>query len=548
MRKKERNGPLSVHAIAGTHVVLLGIDMQEEASRGVLGFAIERTDYTEDERYWLRSLKTFEETDPGVPGLLVSTLEHPFQSFLWGDYTAKTRHSYTYRVVAMRGKPKRLEQSEEAEVRIDTEDDGAGEHAVFFNRGVAGSQAYSRKFGDKAPDEVPNGEAWRWLSRGLEEALLAFIGKAQGERYTLKAALYEFQYEPVLEAFGAVSDSGADVKIVYDARTTKSKKDPAEANREAIANTAIESLVIPRRATPSYIAHNKFAVLLEDGQPREVWTGSTNITAGGIFGHSNVGHVVRDPAVAAKYHTYWEKLTDDPEAADLRPSVEEVTPVPEGLPEADKTTVLFSPRSSLRALEWYAERMDKEREDEEKNALFLTAAFGISEQIERVLEEDKDYLRYVLLEKEDEDMEILSRDPDNRFAVGAKYGDTRLGSLLAERLTGLNSNVIYVHTKYALIDPLGDDPLVITGSANFSEPSTKENDENMLLIRGDKRVADVYVGEFMRLFDHFFVRNLVSRQRDPSTLRHTHLRPDDSWSRAHYRDGPRQKERLYFAG
>ena len=62
-----------------------------------------------------------------MPGLLVSTLEHPFQSFLWGDYTAKTRHSYTYRVVAMRGKPKRLEQSEEVEVRIDTEDDGAGE-------------------------------------------------------------------------------------------------------------------------------------------------------------------------------------------------------------------------------------------------------------------------------------------------------------------------------------------------------------------------------------------------------------------------------------
>ena len=169
------NGPLSVHAIAGTYGVLLGIDMEEAASRGVLGFAIERTDHTEDERYWLRGLRTFEQTDPGVPGVLVSTLEHPFQSFLWGDYTAKTRHSYTYRVVAMRGKPKKLEQREEVEVRIETEDDAAEKHAVFFNRGVAGSQAYSRKFGNRAPDDVPGGEAWRWLSRGLEEALLAFI-------------------------------------------------------------------------------------------------------------------------------------------------------------------------------------------------------------------------------------------------------------------------------------------------------------------------------------------------------------------------------------
>lgn len=543
MRNKAKSGPLSVRAIAGAHVVLLGIDMEETASRGVLGFAIERTDHTEDERYWLRGLRTFEETAPGVPGLLVSTLEHPFQSFLWGDYTAKTRHSYTYRVVAMRGKQKKLERGEEVEVGIETEDDAAGRHAVFFNRGVAGSQAYARRFGNRPPDEVPGGEAWRWLSRGLEEALLAFIGQAQGERHALRAALYEFQHEPVLRAFGAARDGGADVKVVYDARTTGSKKHPAEGNREAIADAGIGDLVIPRTATPSYIAHNKFVVLLEDGEPRQVWTGSTNMTAGAIFGHSNVGHIVRDPGVAAKYLSYWEELSRDPEARALRPPVEEATPVPEGVPEADEVTVLFSPRSSLRALEWYTERMD-----EAETSFFLTAAFGLNELVERVLEEDKDYLRYVLLEKEDEDMEVLGRDPDNRFAVGATYGDTPLGGMLAERLTGLNRHVMYVHTKYALVDPLTDDPLVITGSANFSDASTKNNDENMLVVRGDTRVADVYLGEFMRVFNHFFARNLVGRQRDPATSRLTHLSPDDSWRRPHYRDGPQQKERVYFAG
>jgi len=345
-----------------------------------------------------------------------------------------------------------------------------------------------------------------------------------------------------LEAFGAARDRGADVKIVYDDRRTGSKKYPSEKNREAIAEAGIEDLVIPRAATPSYIAHNKFVVLLEDGEPRQVWTGSTNITAGAIFGHSNVGHVVRDPAVAAKYLSYWQKLAGDPEAKALRPWVEETTPVPESVPEAG-TSTLFSPRSSPQALDWYAQRMG-----EAGSAVFLTAAFGISEPIERVLKEDRDYLRYVLLEKEDEDMAVLYRDPDNRFAVGGTYGDTPLGRLLAERLTGLNSNVFYVHTKYVLIDPLGDDPLLITGSANFSEPSTTRNDENMLVIRGDSSVADVYLGEFMRLFNHFFVRDLVRRQQDPSYSRQTHLSTDDSWREAYYREGPQQKERLYFAG
>jgi hypothetical protein len=70
----------------------------------------------------------------------------------------------------------------------------------------------------------------------------------------------------------------------------------------------------------------------------------------------------------------------------------------------------------------------------------------------------------------------------------------------------------------------------------------------MLVIRGDARVADIYLGEFMRLFNHFFVWYLVNRQQDPATSRLTHLSPNDSWRVAHYRDGPQQKERLYFAG
>lgn len=162
MRNKAKRGPVSVHAISGTHVVLLGIDMAEESSEGLLGFAIERADLTEGERYWLYGFKTFEgaAVDPGTP---VSTLKHPFQSFFWGDYTAKPAHSYRYRVVAMHGEPGALRQDESVEVEVGTEDPDAGVHAVHFNRGVAGSQAYARKFGNRPPGDVGE-EAWAWLS------------------------------------------------------------------------------------------------------------------------------------------------------------------------------------------------------------------------------------------------------------------------------------------------------------------------------------------------------------------------------------------------
>lgn len=61
-----------------------------------------------------------------------------------------------------------------------------------------------------------------------------------------------------------------------------------------------------------------------------------------------------------------------------------------------------------------------------------------------------------------------------------------------------------------LLDPLSDDPIVVTGSPNFSDASTRRNDKNMLVIRGDTRVADIYLGKFMRLFNHFYFRFIAA--------------------------------------
>ena len=564
MRRKAQNGPLSVHAIAGSYVTMLGINMEEASAQGVLGFAIERTDHTNKNRKdWLAGFKTF----PGAniaKGALVSSHEHPIQSFQWCDFTTRKNHEYTYRVVAMRGTPGALTDGEDVSVRIQMENEDEGTHAVYFNRGVAGSQAYARKFGNRRPDQVPDREAFRWLSRGLFKAMLDFIGQADSDRFGLRACVYEFRQGAVLKAFRKAADKGADVKIIFDDRQVinekspeKSKVQPSMQNREGIETFDLEDMVIPRRADGNAISHNKFIILLDKGKPVQVWTGSTNMTEGGIFGHSNVGHIVRDPDVAAKYLEYWEHLKDDPamarkEADDqIRPFNEDHTPVPDDEPPAKRTIAIFSPRRTLTALEWYAELMDKAQ-----TAVFMTAAFGVGGVFEEVFAEDRDYLRYLLLEKEDNNMDRLTRDVDNRIAVGNVLGKTAFEDWLRERfqperLTGLNKNVKFIHTKYALIDPLSDDPIVITGSANFSDASTRRNDENMLIIRGDTRVADIYLGEFMRLFNHFFFRMVAASNGNgggEGDRPVSALIPDDSWRTPYYSEGTvKQKERLYFS-
>jgi hypothetical protein len=187
MRVTKTNGGLKVHAVAGTYVVLLGFDLAEADCDGLLGFSIHRTDHTENEAYYLTGMKAFAETDPGFPpGLQYSTKDHPIQSFQWADYSAKPGHHYTYTITAKKGTPAHLTSHAKTVVDITTESPETGDHDIYFNRAVAASQAYVRRFGDRAPEDVPNRKAFEWLSRGLYEALETFIRSSVPGRHALR--------------------------------------------------------------------------------------------------------------------------------------------------------------------------------------------------------------------------------------------------------------------------------------------------------------------------------------------------------------------------
>ena len=143
-----------------------------------------------------------------------------------------------------------------------------------------------------------------------------------------------------------------DVKIVYDGRGT-----PAEESAAAIATTKLDPSLLIKRSKSSGIAHNKFILLVRKGTPVAVWTGSTNMTESGIYGQSNVAHVVRDPAVAAKYLEYWTQLAADTPTASLRKWTVGATPEPQrggvGHEASAKIVPIFSPRTGDGMLKFY---------------------------------------------------------------------------------------------------------------------------------------------------------------------------------------------------
>jgi phosphatidylserine/phosphatidylglycerophosphate/cardiolipin synthase-like enzyme len=102
-----------------------------------------------------------------------------------------------------------------------------------------------------------------------------------------------------------------------------------------------------------------------------------------------------------------------------------------------------------------------------------------------------------------------------------------------------------------VIDPWGDNPSVLIGSSNFSEGSCKDNDENTLLIKGDKRFAAIIATEFMRMYDHYKIRYWVNKLENKDATATIYLDDSPDWSRIYFRQTNRSRkfrDRQVFAG
>lgn len=564
MRTHINQNGLTVNAISGTNVIFFGLDLAESQRTDFRGFGFKRVDHNEGDTIRLRGMKTFEKTEPHpAKGETFSTFKHPVQSFQWADYSAKPGHKYTYIIFALYGDPADLDPKIEVDIDISTEVESGPKHSVFFNRGSIATQEYARRFSNLPPNKV-GPAAYEWLSRGLLEALIKFLERAQGG-WEIYGAVYEFHWPEILKAIKQAHNRGAKVKILFDdIETYDSKgkvKGPWKKNREAIKSAKIVSLCKGRQN--GKLMHNKFFILCENGNPKAVWTGSTNLTENGIFGHSNLGHIIEDDTVSKSFMDYWNRLAQDPEInSDYRDANTHAVPFPQ-VPVEDSTTAVFSPRgTNLDALEWYSQIAA-----ESKDALFMTFAFGMHKYFKSVYKKNDSILRMALLEKDwsspktmkqdKKDIQTIRNLPNVVLAVGNRIVTNSFDRWLKELSKIIPSvHVYWIHTKYMLVDPLGDSPIIITGSANFSKASSDTNDENMIVIKGNKRAADIYFGEFLRLYNHYAFREAVKwymekNQSSADSWKPQYLVNDDTWLVSYFDKNDKSakyKRREYFSG
>ena len=420
-------------------------------------------------------------------------------------------------------------------------------HSIFFNRGLAASQEYVRRFGDISPDKVPNNRAYEWLSRGIYEALTEFIESCVPDRHSLRIAAYELNHKPFLELLEETKNRGVDLKIVFDAR----KDNPRIKNLKNIEDYNLQDISIPRTTPKSYISHNKFIVKLDNDKPISVWSGGMNFSRGGIYGQSNVAHIIRSKSIASDFLEFWNVLSQDLGSKPTKNKVEEITPTLKNRPRIGSTCV-FSPRNNMDILDYY-----KGLGLNAVQGVLMTFAFGINDLFKEVYESSNAEFRIALLEKktrnfrypeekiiEEKKIDKLRRHKKNLFSIGSFVSSNKFDGWVKEKLSGFNLHVRYIHNKFMLIDPLTDDPIIINGSANFSDASTTKNDENMVIIRGNKTVADIYFGEYFRLYSHHAFRESLKWREQGNKPKDLSI--EDWWS-DHFGETQRAYKRIYFS-
>lgn len=540
MRFKSTAGNLKIYALTGTHTIILSMDMKKLPDK-FLGFAFERTQVASGKTIWLYGQKCFQSRVPKpVPGQQYPSQIDPIQSFLWKDFTADPGQKYSFQVTAVSGTSKQLTYGDTATITVQTENYFGGIHGVIFNRGVSGSQAYAEKFGNAKPDSLPASQkqaAFDWLSNGLYENLVNFVQQATDSSYQIRCAFYEFHYEPFLQELKNASQRGVDVQIVYNA-TDEYKT----VNETAISSIGIGDLCTPRDNQVKQ-PHNKFMILLKNNKPVKIWTGSTNISEVGIFGHSNSAHIVEDAGIASEYLAYWTKLKTNPAKKDFVTVVEKIQPGLTASQVIKPISAFFSPRTSAGMLDTYAGIMDEATE-----LVCAVYPFNVDKAFQSVFKKPKPYLRYVLLNQHAADNKIDSTDPNLEIVAGSIIKsplDQWVKETTAKYLVG--AGIVYVHNKFILKDPLSANPITITGSANFSQPSLTGNDENTLIILKEARVADIYFTEFVRLFDHFSFREWANK--DAKDFK-PFLDEKYVWFKTYTENAnsPEYKRRLLFAG
>lgn len=350
-----------------------------------------------------------------------------------------------------------------------TKSNSTGTVNVYFNRSVD----TTLNSGEQAQGNV-----------NFQTKLLQRINNSQ---YSIDMALYSLNdLTQLRDALINAKLRGVKIRFVYDSRTN-----------QALVNELIAAgIPIIKRPTTSAIMHNKFFIFDYRYNTSHtscwVWTGSTNITQDQFYTDANNVIEVQDRTLAAVYtrefEEMWGSATDEPIGSRAK----------FGSAKSDNTPKKLNVNGT--AMEVY-----------------FTPGDNTSTVLQNLVTNNFDYdcffSIYVFTDYNIANR-MKSRFTNGRYVKGVFDRDTSGGVYQemkgygpfawnppADVLIDFAEGTGIYHHKYMIMDPLhtSSNPLVETGSYNYSNAANNSNDENALIVYSP-RVANLYLQEWYKRY------------------------------------------------
>ena len=284
---------------------------------------------------------------------------------------------------------------------------------------------------------------------------------------------------------------GVKIRMVYDHR---------DGNIQALVQDLINAGIrVQQRPVGSNIMHNKFFIF--DARDNSsfsddwVWGGSANITNAQFYDDAQNVIIIQDQALCNTYTREFEEMWGS------HNNINNSANAKFGAAKLDNTPHLFNIKG--RKVECYFSPSDNPSAQIEnmigvntnKSIYFCAFAFTrfqIANKMKTQFQPPNKYVRGVFDNGN-------GTDPSSVYPEMKGIGGSTPWNPPAPVYLDGESGLL--HSKYILIDPdlPSSDPIVETGSYNFSTAATTGNDENFLLIY-DSLVANQYLQDFAKRY------------------------------------------------
>lgn len=500
------------------------------------------------------------EPDNGSEEILKPSTEWPFQRFSWTDHDANTGDTVSYRVIpVIRNERQQLEllESHASDWSVPKLlGTTQGLFKPFFNRGFVIAQFMAKylakqnlslqQFKQRISDRDDR-TIREFLSGDLRLALLEQLKTALKEKTKIFAVLFELSDDELIDALCALGNNahlvlanGSISKKTGETNSEAHQRDENEESRKRLKAAGVDVEDNNRFTAPGPLGHNKFLVRLDrQGKPAIAWTGSTNWTPTGLCTQVNNGLLIEDPEIAQIYLDQWHRLRNAGSEFPKSLVAENNQPkkIGKDVSGTVRSTIWFTRTSKGVDLDALQAEVQKARSGI-LFLMFMPGSAGLFSTIAARSTEPSLYVRGVVSElpngRGDEsavDVNLIDRANHRPFHLdiiepeGIQHQFANFAAEVTRRQFLGEVGHAIIHSKVVVIDPFSAEPVVVTGSHNFSTSASSKNDENFMIIKGDRELAEAYAVNILGAYAHYRWRVFLTQMKKPFNG----LKDNDQW-------------------